>query len=95
MKYFFSLLLFLIFQPLFAQKNTHRFSLLGGLSISTKFTRLDSYVPLTFEYEFRHGKHGFSTGFQGERGVSNWKTNFESVSEFEKYCKDWYCNKTE
>jgi hypothetical protein len=90
MKYIFSILAFLFFQLLFAQKNTHTLGLMGGISITKKQNWSESYIPLTLEYEFRHGKHGFSTGLQSGRYATNWKTNFATVSEFEKYCKEWY-----
>jgi hypothetical protein len=87
MKYIFTLAAFLFSQLVFAQKNAHSIAFMGGIPI--KNSKYDFSLPLTFEYEYRRGKSGFSVGLQGELSVSNFSNiKNQSVSDFEKICQD-------
>ncbi len=87
MKYIFTLIALLFFQIAFTQKNVHSIAFMGGIPLKTKNWWYDYFVPLTLEYEFRRGKSGFSVGIQGELAIENYKSNFQSIIEFEAYCK--------
>ena len=56
------LVLSLFCNTLMAQKKAHSISIMAGIPIMTKGNFHDYTIPLTIEYEFRKGKHGFSVG---------------------------------
>lgn len=69
-----------------AQKKTHSISIMAGIPIVTKGYYYDYTIPLTLEYEFRKGKHGFSVGLQPEYGALNWRFKGDS-NDLIAYCK--------
>ena len=71
---------------LIAQKKAHSISIMAGIPIITKGNFYDYTIPLTLEYEFRKGKHGFSVGLQPEYGAI--KRRFKGDNnDLIAYCK--------
>ena len=80
------LVLSLFCNTLMAQKKAHSISIMAGIPIMTKGNFHDYTIPLTIEYEFRKGKHGFSVGLQPEYGATNWRFKGDN-NELIAYCK--------
>ena len=80
------LVLSLFCNMLIAQKKTHSISIMAGIPIITKGNFYDFTIPLTLEYEFRRGKHGFSVGLQPEYGAINRRFKGDN-NDLIAYCK--------
>ena len=80
------LVLSLFCNTLMAQKKARSISIMAGIPIMTKGDFHDYTIPLTIEYEFRKGKHGFSVGLQPEYSATNWRFKGDN-NELIAYCK--------